>query len=407
MSKKTTVTDKLTAQQLANAIGKNVDTVRKHAKAGKIPGYQDKNGKWTFLAADFPALFKNLNTAPAPQTSLIPRLTDVVFVLDRSGSMGGLIETARQNLQKQIDTLRASAGPNDTYRISVINFDDSITVTANGVDVNNLGSAYNLYKAPNGSTRLYDAVLEAIRMTQSLDTGGKQHAFLISVVTDGHENASRASVQAVAAEVGRATARDRYTFVYAGPAGSKYIATQMGIPDGNATEWEQTTRGTQYLGVQTNSSLDTYTASRGLGVLKSTSFYAAPVTKDASKFAGQLDSKCDDVTGQVKVERVTATDPVVIAKFCLKKFGNFPKGQIYYQLTESEKVQAYKKLIIQDTTTGNFFAGDDAAKKLLGVPSFQGTVHLKPGALGEFKVFVQSTSVNRKLTPGTAVVYLP
>lgn len=398
-------TDKLTAQQLANAIGKNVDTIRKHAKAGKIPGYQDNSGKWTFLAADFPALF--VNTPPATATSLVPKLTDVVFVLDRSGSMQGLIDRARQNLQAQIDTLRASAGPNDTYRVSVINFDDTIQTTASGVDVRYLGAAAGLYKDPNGWTRLNDAIIEAIRLTETLDTGGKQHAFLISIVTDGQENRSRASTASVMAQVGLATGRDRYTFVFAGPAGSSYYAAQMGIPAGNTTEWEQSYAGTVTLGAQTNSSLNTYATSRSVGQTKSTSFYAAPVTKDAAKFAGQLGNKLDDVSGQVKVERVGSADPVVIAKFCNKKFGSFPKGHIYYQLTESEKVQAYKKLIVQDTTTGNFYAGDDAAKKLLGVPSFQGTVHLKPGALGEFKVFVQSTSVNRKLTPGTAVVYLP
>jgi uncharacterized protein YegL len=398
-------TDKLTAQQLANAIGKNVDTVRKHAKAGKIPGYQDKNGKWTFLAADFPDLFGNQNTVPSQ--TLVPKLTDVIFVLDRSGSMQGLIDRARQNLQSQIDTLRLSAGANDTYRVSVINFDDTIQTTASGVDVRNLGSAASLYKDPNGWTRLYDAILEAIRLTETLDTGGKQHAFLISIVTDGQENRSKISAAALKAQIGLATSRDRYTFVFAGPAGSKYGAVNLGIPDGNATEWEQSYAGTVTLGVQTNSSLNTYARSRSVGQTYSTSFYAAPVTKDAAKFAGQLGNKLDDVSNQVKVERVGAGDPNVIAKFCQKKFGNFPKGQIYYQLTESEKVQAYKKLIVQDTTTGNFYAGEDAAKKLLGVPNFQGTVHLKPGALGEFKVFVQSTSVNRKLTPGTAVVYLP
>lgn len=402
------MSDTLTAQQLANALGLNVDTVRKRAKAGKIKGYQDKNGKWTFLVADFPDLFGNKNQASTPAPKLLEqKLTDVIFVLDRSGSMAGLMGKARDNLRSQIDTIRSAAGPYDRYRISVINFNEGIRTTLEAREVGLLTeSTERLYEWASGSTRLHDAILEATLLASRLATGAKQHAFLISVVTDGEENASNASAQAVANTLRQLTATDKYTFAFAGPSNSRHVASTLGFLPGNVTEWEQTVFGVQTLGATTRSSLSTYTRSRSIGQLNSTSFYAAPVTKDADKFANQLDNKLDDISGQVKVERVTTGDPVVISKFCAKKFGSFPKGHVYYQLTESEKVQDYKKLIVQDTTTGNFFSGEKA-KGLLGVPNFKGTVKIKPGDLGEFKVFVQSTSVNRKLTPGTAVVYLP
>ncbi len=399
------MSDKLTAQQLANLLGLNVDTVRKRAKAKKIPGYQDKNGKWTFYLADFPDL-QGASPAPKKAKAAEKKLTDVVFVLDRSGSMSGLHAKAIENLQSQIDALLKASDASNEYRVSVINFDTRVETTLRACDVNKVGRARELYLYPSGSTAMNDAILEAIRLTETLDTGGKQHAFLISIVTDGGENASNSTVYAVANQLRVKNSTDRYTFVYAGPGGSRNYAASIGIAAGNATEWEQTSEGIQLLGVQTNSSLGSYTRSRSVGQTYSTSFYAQPITKDADKFAGQLDNKLDDVSGQVQVERVTTGDPNVISKFCQKKLGSFPKGQVYYQLTESEKVQDYKKLIVQDTTTGNFYAGEKA-KTLLGVPNFKGTVRLKPGSLGEFKVFVQSTSVNRKLTPGTAVIYLP
>ncbi len=406
------------ATVVANLMGLHADTVRKRAKAGKIPAIQDAKGRWTFVTAELakaglepfasgyvPQLC-GTGVPGAPRKSYEKKLTDVIFVLDRSGSMQGLITAAKQNLQAQINELKAAAGPNDVYRISVINFDDSVQTTLRSLDVTAIGDSSHLYLAPHGSTKLYDAVLEAVKLSESLDTGDKQHAFLISVVTDGQENASNNTLQSVANQVRRTTAMDRYTFVFAGPYGSKNVAIGMGFSLGNATEWEQTYRGTQTLGAVTNTSLNTYARSRSVGMTNSTSFYAAPVTKDASKFAGQLDSKLDDVSSRVRVERVTAGDPIVIRKFCEKKFGSFPKGHIYYPLMKSEKVQDYKKLIVQDKTTGNFYTGNKA-KSLLGVPNFQGTVHIRPGALGEFKVFVQSTSENRKLPVGEAVVYLP
>lgn len=396
-------TDKLTAQQLANALGKNVDTIRKHAKAGKIKGYQDKTGRWTFLFSDFPQL---LQSNPPPVAKLPKRLTDVIFVLDRSGSMAGLYAKAKENLQSQIDTLRAAADADNEYRISVINFDDTISTTLTATDVKSLLNTQGLYQTPHGMTKLNDAVAEAIDLARRLETYGKQHAFLISIVTDGIENASNKSAEQVAASVRALNATDRYTFAFAGPSGATLSAARLGILAGNVTEWQQTYEGITTLGAVTNSSTQNYSQMRSRGIVSSTSFYAQPVTPNAASFATKLDDKLDDVSGQVKVERVTATDPVVIQKFCVKKFGSFPKGQVYYQLTESEKVQDYKKLIVQDTATGNFYAGEKA-KSLLGVPNFKGTVRIKPGSLGEFKVFVQSTSVNRKLTPGTVLVYLP
>jgi hypothetical protein len=99
---------KLTAQQLANALGKDVDTIRKHAKAGKIKGTQDKNGKWSFRLGDFPELTSHPACGPAPK-AVTKKLTDVIFVLDRSGSMGSLYEKAKQNLNEQIATIRKAA----------------------------------------------------------------------------------------------------------------------------------------------------------------------------------------------------------------------------------------------------------------------------------------------------------
>lgn len=390
--------------QAAKLMGVHPSTLRKKAKAGKVPGaVMNANGEWQFNSTD---LFFLSAKKPNP-TPPSNKLTDVIFVLDRSGSMNSLIGKARNNLCEQVRELAAAASPENQYRVSVINFDDHITITSRAVPVGDIKDPGSLYLAPNGWTKLSDAVNEAMTLANSLDTGDRQHAFLISVVTDGVDNASVTPPDVIAIRLAGLVSSDRYTFVYAGPVGSKRVGVRLGFADGNCTEWNQTDAGIRDLGRVTNSSLNTYTASRSIGSTNSKSFYAAPVTTDAAKFADQLDDKLDDVSARVKVERVSATDPLVIRKFCEQKFGSFFKGQIYYQLTESEKVQDYKKLIIQDTATGNFYAGETAAKKLLGVPKFTGTVKIKPGKMGEFKVFVQSTSVNRKLTSGTTVVYLP
>lgn len=404
-------------QVVANIMGLNVETVRKKAKAGTIPAKQDGNGTWIFTHADLlKAGVKPFTDADHPNPSTpktagpLPlkqkvNVTDVIFVLDRSGSMGGLMTQARKNLQAQLDQLKRAAGPHDVYNVTVINFDDTVLKTLSNVDVTLLQEgAHSLYRDVSGSTALFDAIGAAIFSAESLEDG---RAHLISVITDGGENASRDHSQySIANKVQRLTSRGNYTFVYAGPRYSDRQATSLGFSAGNITMWDQTDAGIRDLGLRTNSGLESYTSSRSVGIMSSKSFYAQPVTADASKFAQQVSTSLDDVTTRIKVERVSKGDPVVINKFCEKKFGAFTKGKHFYELIESEKVQDYKEVIIQDKTTGKFYRGRDSAKQLLGIPSFAGTVHIKPGNLGEYKAFVQSTSYNRKLNEGTAVLTL-
>jgi hypothetical protein len=48
--------------------------------------------------------------------------------------------------------------------------------------------------------------------------------------------------------------------------------------------------------------------------------------------------------------------------------------------------------------------GGDQARDLLGLPRGQ-SIKLVPGRSGDYEVYVQSTSINRRLIPGTQVLY--
>jgi hypothetical protein len=66
-------------------------------------------------------------------------------------------------------------------------------------------------------------------------------------------------------------------------------------------------------------------------------------------------------------------------------------------------VHDYKQIIIRDKKTGAVYSGAEA-RNLLGLPH-NGNVKIIPGNHGAYDVFVQSTSVNRKLPVGTQVIY--
>lgn len=405
-------------QVVANLMGLNVETVRKRAKGGKLPAKQNARGVWVFSHSELVAKGIHPFAAAGPVKAGVPiskalaqptkNRTDVVFVLDRSGSMTGFEGKVCDSLNAQIGELRRASGPNDCYAVSVINFDSEISRTMLGTDVTALSAtdaARGLYEKPRGNTALYDAIADAIAVALGRDNGTQ--AFLISVLTDGGENSStRTNGKSLGNAIRDLIGTGRYTFTYAGPRGSESIAIGLGIPEGNCTTWHQTTAGFMHLAANTTAALGSYTQSRSRGVMRSETFYAQPVTSDASKFAKKLDVSLADVTADVRVERVTPTDPLKISEFGNSKFGGYRPGQLYYELTESEKVQDYKGIVVQDKTKGRFFSGWSSAKQLLGIPDFTGTVRIRPGDLGDFKVFVQSTSLNRKLEPGTAVVKL-
>jgi hypothetical protein len=81
----------------------------------------------------------------------------------------------------------------------------------------------------------------------------------------------------------------------------------------------------------------------------------------------------------------------------------FHKGRGFYEFTKTETVQGYKEIILQERATGDFYAGEKA-RELIGLPLGE-TARIRPSALEKYAVFVQSTSVNRKLIGGTKFLY--
>jgi hypothetical protein len=77
-------------------------------------------------------------------------------------------------------------------------------------------------------------------------------------------------------------------------------------------------------------------------------------------------------------------------------------GHGYYQLTKTETIQPRKQIVIREKQTNKVYGGD-AARDILGLP--RGTaIRVKPNANPSYDVFVQSTSVNRKVLKGTDLI---
>ena len=393
---------------VANIMGLHEETVRRRVKRGEIPA-KLMDGRWVFfhdelVKAKFPGFFQEGNQLPNT-TDVKSKRLHVFFVLDASGSMSPLMARARQNLREQLGTL--AKAKEVTTTVTLVIFSGRV------VDVLGPYSDPSLvdesdYKCWAGMTALNDAILHTLDLARTAAVNND--AVLVSIVTDGQENSSQAPISLVRGAIeGFAKSTNNVTVAFAGPPGCLEYPLQIGIPSGNVTAWNLTTMGLRDLGNTTVRSLQTYSAQVNTGTTCSTSFYAQPVVSDPQQFSRMLDTSLTklDHNKDIEVLRVSDSDPLVIRRFCALKLNRgFQKGRVFYQLTESEKVQEYKDIIVQDTATGEFYKGWKNAKKLLGIPEFRGTVRIKPGDKAEFKVFIQSTSVNRKLKPGTVVVAL-
>lgn len=97
-----------------------------------------------------------------------------------------------------------------------------------------------------------------------------------------------------------------------------------------------------------------------------------------------------------------------IKGFVTKNGIEFKKGRGFYELSKAETVQQYKEVIIQDRETGEMFTGSQVREELgLQPQSESGGVkeRLHKDKAKKYRVFVQSTSVNRKLIGGTTFLY--
>lgn len=332
--------------------------------------------------------------------------THVAIVRDHSGSMSGLKRAALADYNLTADgILQSHQETSDPVYVSVVECGVGPTGTTRlvnaSVPIQNLPRPSD-YLANGGSTPLWDAVglaIDTIEAAPDRDVLGT--AFLVMVITDGHENSSKIwTASKVADRIRKLQATDKWTFAFRVPVGSKRVLTSLGIPEGNIMEWEQTNEALQRSSVVQASSVGSYFAARSTGRTSVNTFYA-----DAANLSTkQIDNALDEVTSRIKRQVVGPhQDGIQIRDFCTEKFGKYQLGSAYYQLVKTEKVQPSKDLIILDKNTLKAYGGP-SARALLGLPQ-SGEIRVAPGNFGNYEVYVKSTSVNRKLYEGNAVVY--
>lgn len=97
-----------------------------------------------------------------------------------------------------------------------------------------------------------------------------------------------------------------------------------------------------------------------------------------------------------------------IKEYILEQGITFKAGRGFYELTKTEKVGLNKEILLYEKETGKIFNGGQVREmlNLSQQENVKGVLEsLKPVALDKYKVFIQSTSYNRKLMGNTSLLY--
>jgi len=334
--------------------------------------------------------------------------THVAFCIDESGSISGIVKPLIAAYNKNVDGIRdAVLAEGQEATMTALTFGHRTLkhrVLYVGQQVQTVQELKDGDIIPSGMTPLFDSVARAIKKLEEMDDGNPDTAFIINTVTDGQENSSRdPGVNATIKMMEEKIATDRWTFAFLVPNGSaSYFSQKYRIPMGNIQEWDERTQvGTETAFVRSTAAFSGYFAGRTKGVRSTRSFYSdlGDVTVRKARTA------LSEITRQV--EFITPSETCQIRTAIIDSGRTWIKGAAFYQLVKTEKkVQDYKMVALRVKTSGKVYCGQDA-RDMLGIGGAVGTVRLVPGDHAKFDVFIQSTSVNRKIPAGTEVMYWP
>jgi uncharacterized protein YegL len=145
-------------------------------------------------------------------------LTELVFILDKSGSMSGLERDTIGGYNTMLEKQKVAEGE---CRITTVLFDNDYELLHDRIDIRAVGPITEKEYAVGGSTALLDAVGRTIHKIGNVQKrtadGYRAEKVLFVIITDGEENASREySAEKVRAQIERQKERYGWEFIFLG-----------------------------------------------------------------------------------------------------------------------------------------------------------------------------------------------
>ena len=327
----------------------------------------------------------------------------IALVLDASGSM----QRHSHNLIKVADGLvqhlaiRSKELDQET-RVTVYTFNGTPKCVIYDKDVLRLPSIASVYRA-SGQTALIDATLLGVEDLKLTPEKYGDHAFLMYVLTDGQENASRNRHQNLNEVLNRLP--EHWTVAALVPdITGKHEAKRFGFPADNIAIWDTTSdHGVEEVGKVIRQATDTYMTSRSTGIRGTRSLFSTGKDAVNTQTVKKMGLVPLPTSAFSLIPVPPASNGDQIRDFVQGCGLTYVVGRSYYQLSKAEKIQPQKLIAVVEKKTAKVYLGREA-RDLIGLPDLE--VRVRPDYNPDFDVFVQSTSVNRKLVMGTKLLVL-
>lgn len=347
------------------------------------------------------------------------KIHHVYYLLDQSGSM----DPHKHDVPKVMDDLIRRLAedsmnhPGEETRVSVFAFSsphqERFECYLYDMDVFHIPSISGLYKIAGG-TALCDAMVQVIEDIAAIPEQYGEHFHLAYLVSDGQELHSTAQGRQRLPQLIRMLPENVTLGAFTPSLTGKQFLMRYGFHKDNISVWDPTQQGAVLeAGRQMAASTSSYMAATRSGSAKSVSnlfTMNAPSAKD-------LKQGLTPVTpGSYYFENVTAEDLAKITngridEFMALRTGKpYAPGRTYYEMTHRVRIQDYKQLAVavldSAANTETVYTGSNV-RAMLGLPA-SGEVRVSPGDWNRkgYKVYILSTSFNRKLRPGTRVLVM-
>jgi len=196
--------------------------------------------------------------------------THVLMILDCSGSMDSCRAATVSGFNEQLATLRKGHRP-DLTSVSLTRFNHDVRFDFTGRHLMNVPDLEFEEYVPGGNTAMYDAVGKTVTNT----TDYEDTAYLVVILSDGMENASRVyTAHGVASLLRDRQKTGRWTIVYLGANQDlTKVVNDLHIPAANAAIYTSTDSGTRAAMAGSRIGVQSYMASRATGQTASADFF--------------------------------------------------------------------------------------------------------------------------------------
>lgn len=179
-------------------------------------------------------------------------LTEIVAILDRSGSMNALRAETIGGFNNFVEEQKKGEG---TARLTLVQFDDLYQIDYENKDINDVQPLSEESYVPRGMTALYDAVGKTIitlgERLAKLEEDKRPGQVIVLIITDGHENSSKEYIGNKLREmIKHQEEKYNWTFVFLGGGDIKKQKQQgadLGINTSNVYGFAATSGGTNRL----------------------------------------------------------------------------------------------------------------------------------------------------------------